>query len=175
MEGHELIDTTPPTANLTGVTDGATYLLGTAPSPRCTASDTGSGLAGDCTVTVTGGTTDGLGEFTVTAMAQGLAGNSTATTARYRVAYRWTGFLSQISSTGISSFTAGSTVPVKSTLTDADGNAIQPGSAPQWLTPQRGPRTGKSLMGGARRAASLRQDVHAAPPDLAVQLEDREV
>jgi PKD repeat protein len=146
--GPVKIDTTAPTVDLTGFTDGATYLLGTALTPRCTASDAGSGLVGECTVTVTGGTTDGMGEFTVTAVARDVAGNSTSVTARYRVAYRWTGFLSPISSTGISSFTAGSTVPVKFTLTDADGNVVQPGSAPQWLTPQRGPKIGKSLTAG---------------------------
>lgn len=139
------IDTTPPTVELTGVADGATYLLGDAPTPTCTAMDAGSSLAGECTVTVTGETADGLGEFTVTAVARDVAGNSTSVTARYRVAYRWTGFLSPISSTGISTFTASSTVPVKFTLTDADGNVVQPGSAPQWLTPQRGPKIGKPL------------------------------
>ena len=143
--GPVKIDTTPPTVDLTGFTDGATYLLSAAPTPRCTASDAGSGLAGECTVTLTGGTTGGLGELSVTAVARDVAGNSTAVTTRYEVAYRWTGFLSPISSTGISTFTAGSAVPVKFTLTDADGNVVQPGSAPQWLTPQRGPKIGKPL------------------------------
>jgi hypothetical protein len=42
-------------------------------------------------------------------------------------------------------FKAGSTVPTKFQLKRADGTVVQPGTAPEWLTPQRGVATSKPV------------------------------
>jgi PKD repeat protein len=141
------IDVTAPAVEITGVTDGDRYVLGSVPSPGCSASDAGSGLTGDCAVTISGGTQAGVGDFAATAVARDKAGNSTSVTTRYRVVYPWSGFLPPISTDSISSFKAGSQVTVGFVLTDAKGQRVQPGSPPQWLTPQKGPAIGSPLSG----------------------------
>ena len=78
------LDLTPPTVAITGVTDGATYAPGAVPVPGCAAADALSGLAGPCTVVVTGA----AGLFTVRAAAGDLAGNTATKTASYRVGCR---------------------------------------------------------------------------------------
>jgi VCBS repeat-containing protein len=47
------IDTTPPSVSVTGVTNGATYTGGQAPSPGCSDSDAVSGIATAATLSVT--------------------------------------------------------------------------------------------------------------------------
>src|SRR5207245_1245966 len=93
------IDKELPT--ITGVNvAGGFYTLGAVPTATCTASDIFSGLAGNCTVTVTGGTPNGVGTFSYTATATDKAGNkSTTTIGIYRVVYRFDGFLQPINDT----------------------------------------------------------------------------
>ncbi|MEU7876500.1 PxKF domain-containing protein [Dactylosporangium sp. NPDC049140] len=141
------IDADGPSVTINGVTDGTKYQRGTTVTPTCTASDQGAGLAGDCTVTVSGGNANGVGTFTATATATDRVGHTTIRTVTYKIVYRWGGFLQPIDDparqggTDLSIFKAGSTVPVKLTLTDAAGNVIQPVSAPVWLTPAKGSST----------------------------------
>ena len=98
-----------------------------------------------CTVTVTGGNANGVGTFTWTATAKDNAGNTTTITGTYTVTYRFDGFLQPINDTahqvGVSTsmFKAGSTVPVKFQLKNAAGTVVQPASAPDWITPVKGP------------------------------------
>lgn len=66
---------------------------------------------------------------------------SDTVTCTYKVGYAFSGFLQPINDTAhfvglnTSIFKAGSTVPAKFQLTDANGVPVQAGSAPTWLTP----------------------------------------
>ncbi len=60
------IDLTPPTVSVTGVTQGATYNLGSVPAAGCSTTDALSGVASNATVAVTGGSGHGEGHFTAT-------------------------------------------------------------------------------------------------------------
>ena len=140
------IDTTGPHVVIGGVIADTKYPLGSAPTPTCTATDSHSGLAGDCTLTAAGGNTNGVGTYTATAAASDKVGNTTTTTVEYKMVYTWDGFLPPITSPGhqdgdVSVFKAGSTVPVKFTLTGPDGQPIAPVTAPVWTTPQQGAPT----------------------------------
>lgn len=138
------IDSVKPDVTVDGVANGGIYTLGDVPNATCSASDAGSGLDGGCNVSVTGGLANGVGEFTYTATAKDKAGNVQTVTGKYKVKYRWDGYLQPISDTthqvspGVSVFKAGSTVPAKFKLKKADGSAVQANSLPQWLTPVKG-------------------------------------
>lgn len=129
------VDKTPPTVNVTGVSDGASYVLGApVPAPGCAADDgTGAGIATSPAVSVTppGG---GVGVFTATCGgASDLAGNAASpVSATYKVLYA-TGtcggapghaILQPINAAGTSVFKKGSTVPAKFRLCDASGNPV---------------------------------------------------
>ena len=60
---HLKIDKTPPAVTIEGPADGAKYTLGAVPARRCAATDPGgAGVpAGSCVVTVSGGTSAGVG------------------------------------------------------------------------------------------------------------------
>jgi len=60
------IDKTPPTVTVTGVADGAVYILGDVPVAGCETFDGLSGVLGEATLTLTGGSIDGTGTFTAT-------------------------------------------------------------------------------------------------------------
>jgi len=60
------IDLTPPSVSVTGVTQGATYNLGSVPAAGCNTTDALSGVAINATVAVTGGNGHGEGTFTAT-------------------------------------------------------------------------------------------------------------
>ncbi len=146
------IDSVKPTITLNGIANGGVYILGAVPQASCTAEDSGgAGLAGTCSLTVTGGTANGVGTFNYTATAADNAGNTTTLTGSYTVVYNIqygvAFFLQPINdtahtaSTTTSIFKAGSTVPVKFQLKDANGAIIQANSAPLWLTPAKGSST----------------------------------
>jgi hypothetical protein len=92
--------------------------------------------------------TTNVGKFTFSATATDKAGNSTTVTGSYSVRYRFDGFLQPINDTGhlqtcgtgciVSVFKAGSTVPVKFQLKDANGNVVQAPTLPIWLSPTKG-------------------------------------
>lgn len=88
-------DATAPTATVTGVRDGATYVVGSVPGAACDTRDATSGVAAPATLTLSGGTI--VGRFTATcAGGRDVAGNisSASSTAAYNVMYAWSGFLS---------------------------------------------------------------------------------
>ena len=60
------IDVTPPVVMVTGVTQGAIYMLGSVPAAGCTTSDALSGVGTSATVKITGGNGHGEGQFTAT-------------------------------------------------------------------------------------------------------------
>ncbi|HET8601893.1 MAG TPA: PxKF domain-containing protein [Segeticoccus sp.] len=139
------IDTTAPAVTIGGVANGGSYVLGAAPKPTCSATDATSGLAGPCTGAVSGGTSNGVGEFTYTATATDKAGNTGTASVTYTVKYAVADgiFLDPVIAPGhagtatTSIFKAGQTIPMKFQLRDATGKLVQAGSAPRWLTPQR--------------------------------------
>ena len=137
------VDQVAPTVKVVGV-DKAIYTLGAQPSPTCSASDEHSGVA-SCTVSTTGGNANGVGEFTVTAKATDKAGNTASASVKYRVNYKWDGFRQPITDTAhdlgaMSTFKAGSTIPVKYQVKKADGTVVQ-GVAGSWIVPVKGATT----------------------------------
>jgi hypothetical protein len=139
------VDRTGPVVTVTGIGSGV-FTTGTAPTVGCTATDSLSGLAGACTIT--GASNPGaLGAHTVTVTATDKAGNTTTTTATWQVVYSWSGWQQPVNDTAhqdatASVFKAGSTIPLKFNLTDANGTTVTPGSAPVFLAPiQLGPTT----------------------------------
>jgi hypothetical protein len=144
------IDSVAPAILLDGIVNGGIYTLGAAPA-TCTAVDTLSGMEDACSVTVAGGSANGVGTFQFTATAKDKAGNTATVSGSYRVLYRFDGFLQPINDTNhpnvcgancsTSIFKGGSTVPVKFQLRDAGGAIVQASSLPQWLTPQQGSST----------------------------------
>jgi hypothetical protein len=141
------IDSAGPSIAVNGPVDGAAYVLGSAPTASCTASDALTGVVGGCTTTLTGGNANAVGTYTVTASATDGAGNVTTKVITYQVQYAWNGFEQPINDTAhqvgltTSVFKAGSTVPTKFTLLGADGQAITPTATPLWVTPVKGVAT----------------------------------
>src|SRR5215213_210650 len=138
------IDSTKPEITVAGVK--ASYTLGEATGIRCTATDATSGVNADgCKVTVSDGTSNGVGTFTYNATATDRAGNVATTSGEYKVLYAWSGFLQPINDTahdlgkGVSVFKGGSTVPVKFQLRNAAGQVVQ-GDNVQWMVPAKGSR-----------------------------------
>jgi hypothetical protein len=140
------VDWQAPTVHVT--CPATTVLLHATTSASWTAADLGSGLA-----TAASGSvpldTSAVGSHTATVPAGTATDNvghtSDAATCTYNVGYAFSGFLQPINDTAhfvgvtTSIFKAGSTVPVKFQLTDANGLPVQAiGSAPSWLTPIKG-------------------------------------
>ena len=116
------VDKTAPSVTVTGVTNGAGYIVGGVPAAGCATTDTLSGVATSATVTTTGGP---LGSVTVTcAGATDKAGNAAAAvSATYRVSYDFCGFKQPIL-VPVQEFKTGSTIPVKFCVKDANGVAV---------------------------------------------------
>jgi len=148
-------DHTGPTISLSGPASGATYVLGAVPTPRCTATDAGSGPNG-CSVVVSGGKANGVGTRTLVATATDKAGNTSTSRRSFRVVYRFAGFAQPVNASGpMSVFKKGSTVRVRFRLTDSKGRTVTSGSAPTWLTPVR----------GAKKPGKVNEAVSRAKPD----------
>jgi YVTN family beta-propeller protein len=80
------VDLTPPLVNVTGVTGGAVYTLGTVPAAGCTTTDALSGVQTNATLSVTGGNGGGTGTFTASCSgALDKAGNLGAASVTYQV------------------------------------------------------------------------------------------
>ena len=80
------LDKTAPVVTVSGVSDGASYTLGSVPTAACSTSDALSGVATQATVAVTGGNADGTGSFTATCSgASDNAGNSGSASVSYTV------------------------------------------------------------------------------------------
>ncbi len=141
------IDRSAPAVTVKGVTDGATYTLGSAPTPGCHAYDGLSGLKSACKGARTGGNAKGVGLFTYAASAIDRAGNARVVKATYRVVYRFDGFLAPLNNppSAVSVFKAGSTAPVGITVKRANGTVVTPVLKPVWVTPLRGARTSAAV------------------------------
>ncbi len=146
-------------AQLTVTADPVSKLLG-APNPSLTATIGGfvngetlatSGVTGNPDCTTTAATTSPVGSYPISCAAGTLAAsNYTLTFApgTLSITYRFDGFLQPINDTAhsqtcdstcpVSVFKAGSTVPVKFQLKDANGVVVQSGSVPVWATPVKG-------------------------------------
>lgn len=115
------IDKTAPTVSVTGVTNGAEYLLGSVvPAAGC---DTTDGLSGVATAaTLTGGYTGGVGDFTATCSgALDNAGNAGSASVSFKVIYNWNGFFQPVDNNTINVAKAGSAIPVKFSLSGYQG------------------------------------------------------
>ena len=119
-------DATAPDVAVTGVSDGAVYVLGTEPAPGCSTSDSLSGVASDAALTVTGGPT--VGYFTASCDGgRDNAGNTASASATYQVVYDFGGFGPPIGATNNDK--AGSAVPIKFDLGGNQGlNVLAPNS-----------------------------------------------
>ena len=137
------IDKTAPSLTVSGVSNGATYTLGSVPTPGCHATDALSGLVRACTGAVGGGNRSGVGAFTYAATATDKAGNTRLVTAGYRVVYRFDGFLQPLNDPAnpLSVFKAASTVPAAFALKRSNGTTVSPVSKPTWVSVVRGART----------------------------------
>ncbi|MBM3933357.1 MAG: hypothetical protein FJ319_03495 [SAR202 cluster bacterium] len=116
------IDKTAPAVAITGVSNGAVYIVGGAPVAGNTCTDATSGVASSSGAT-TGGNANSVGSYTYTATCTDVAGNTTTVSASYAVTYGFSGFLQPIP-LPVSTFKGGSTIPVKFRLTDASGAPV---------------------------------------------------
>jgi hypothetical protein len=116
------IDKTNPNVNVTGVSNGATYPLGTVPTAGCSTTDDLSDVNQNATLQpLSGGP---VGSVTATCSgASDKAGNSGSASVTYNVEYVWSGFFQPIDNkdpnTGnyiLNKAKAGSVVPVKFSL-----------------------------------------------------------
>jgi hypothetical protein len=118
-------DTVPPAVAVTGVSEGAIYLLGTAPAAGCTTTDDASGVKTPATLVVTGGDADGVGAITATCTgAEDNVGNVAAdVSVHYQVvAYVFGGFEPPLGKG--QAVKSGSTVPVKFQIADWNGTLV---------------------------------------------------
>jgi hypothetical protein len=119
-------DATAPVVTVTGVADGAEYLLGDVPTAGCETTDVMSGVANAATVAVTGGTSLGVGEFTATCSgAVDNAGNTGSASVTYRVVFDFAGFFRPVDNPiVVNKVKAGQAVPVKFSLAGDQGLGI---------------------------------------------------
>ncbi len=116
------LDTTPPTTEVTGVSDGAIYTLGEVPVAGCLSTDSQSGVAQEATLTLVGGTNNGVGSFTATCSGAYDWANNFASdaVAHYQVHYGGlSGFTAPINPDNSSVFRRGQAVPGKFSLAGA--------------------------------------------------------
>jgi hypothetical protein len=126
-EGHASydvkVDMTPPTVNVTGVTDGGQYVFGAEPTPGCTTTDSLSGVKTLATVSIAT-PPGGVGQFTATCSgAVDVADNHAAdSVVHYTVVYGFGGFLSPLPLETLKQ--SGSTIAIKFRFTNAAGTPI---------------------------------------------------
>jgi hypothetical protein len=115
------IDKTAPVVTVTGVANGATYIMGSVPAAGCSTSDVLSGVASAASLGMSGGP---LGAITATCSgATDNAGNAAGSvSATYNVIYNWNGFFQPIDNLPIlNKAKAGSAIPVKFSLSGFQG------------------------------------------------------
>jgi hypothetical protein len=127
------IDKVPPSVEVTGVTNGATYTLGSVPTPGCSTSDALSGVQTAAALSLSGGP---VGSITATCGgAEDKAGNTNSAAVTYTVIYDWNGFFQPIDNnpdqsgnvafaTVWNSAKAGQAIPVKFSLSGNQGLSI---------------------------------------------------
>jgi hypothetical protein len=124
------IDKTNPNVNVTGVSDGATYTLGSVPAAGCSTSDALSDVDANATLQpLSGGP---LGSVTATCSgASDKAGNSGSASVTYNVHYNWTGFFRPVDNPEVlNSVKAGQSIPVKFSLAGDQGLNIFAAGSP---------------------------------------------
>jgi hypothetical protein len=126
------IDMTAPVVTVTGVTDGATYALGSVPAAGCNTSDALSGVATNATLSVSGT----FGSVTATCSgAADNAGNTNSASVTYTVAWPFTGFFAPVDNQPtLNVANAGSAIPIKFSLGGDRGLGIFASGSPSSRT-----------------------------------------
>jgi hypothetical protein len=115
-------DLTAPSVSFTGVTNGATYKLGSVPAAGCDTSDDLSGVATAASLSLSGGPI--VGSFTATCSgAEDYAGHTGFASATYTVIYNFNGFFRPMDNPdiAINKVKAGQAIPVKFSLNGNQG------------------------------------------------------
>jgi hypothetical protein len=125
------IDKTAPVVTVTGVTDGATYVLGSVPTPGCQTSDALSGVAANASLSTSGGP---VGSVTATCSgALDNAGNAGSASATYQVVFDFDGFFQPVDNIPAwNSAKAGQSIPLKFSLEGDQGLGILAGAPKLW-------------------------------------------
>ena len=126
-------DDVPPEVSVTGVEQDATYQLGSVPVAGCETTDDWSGVHTPATLSVTGGTANGVGNFTATCDgALDNAGNpGPAVSVTYAVRYAFQGFFSPVDNIPVvNRAKAGQSVPIKFSLAGDHGLDILGSGSP---------------------------------------------
>ncbi len=113
------VDEVAPQVSVTGVTDGATYTLGSVPTAGCETTDADSGVHTPATLEITGGTSGGVGNFSATCSgALDNAGNEgPSVSVHYSVEHAFQGFFSPVDNVPVRNrLKAGQAVPLKFSL-----------------------------------------------------------
>jgi hypothetical protein len=137
------IDKTAPSLSVTGVSNGATYVLGSA-LPGCAASDALSGLNGSCKGLLAGGNASKVGQFAYAAAVTDKAGNPRAAAVAFKVVYSFDGFATPVNDptlspgSPVSVFRAGSIVPLVFSLKNSSGQPVTPTNKPSLVAPVKG-------------------------------------
>ena len=120
-------DATAPAVAVTGVEDGAEYVLGRTPPAGCDTGDATSGVAEHPSVSTSGGP---VGPITATCGgARDVAGNTGTAAASYRVVYDWRGFFSPVKNPPtVNVQKPGSVVPLKFSLAGNQGLEVLAGA-----------------------------------------------
>jgi hypothetical protein len=128
-----VVDTTPPVVTISTPADGATYLLGQQLAVDYSCSDPNGSGVHFCGGDLPDGSpldTSTIGAHSFTVEAYDHADNEIEVTHTYRVAYPFTGFLSPLTADGsATSVKAGTTLPVKFSLTGDRGLGVVAGVA----------------------------------------------
>jgi hypothetical protein len=116
------LDNVAPDVAVTGVSNGATYILGSVPPAGCSTTDLTSGVATYASLSVTGGNVNGVGSFTAACNgAEDNAGNTNSAFVTYSVIYDWHGFFQPIDNNMLNVAKGGSAIPVKFSLSGYQG------------------------------------------------------
>lgn len=117
------IDQEPPLVAINGIADGADYFLGQVPSAGCVTTDSLSGVLDEATLSISGGTTNSVGLYTVSCdEAVDVADNTASESASYWVRYNFDGFYSPVDNLPtINKAKAGSSIPIKFGLNGDQG------------------------------------------------------
>jgi hypothetical protein len=140
------IDTTPPT--ITSTQNGVSFMLAQSVTPSFTYQDATSGVA-TCSGSVSALDTSSIGQHSYTITATDVAGNSATIAVSYNVVYKFGRFLPPLVSGD--NYKAGSTIPVKFQLTDANGNLVSTAVAHILVDGKPGTPSGSSNAGNIFR------------------------
>jgi len=116
-------DATAPPVSVTGIADGATYLLDAVPAATCATTDAMSGVATAAALSV--GYPGGVGSFTLTCSgAMDIAGNTGSASVGFSVAYDFGGFFQPVDTLVWNTAKAGQAIPVKFSLGGNQGLSL---------------------------------------------------